>query len=695
MCAAGSLPGDLHKLWRARDPAGKGYHVEYGFSCMGYEIPGGIGVSLAAPDRVVYVMVGDGSYLMLPGELVTAVAERVAIVLVLVENHGYASIGALSRSVGGAGFGTHHRAARSSAAALDAPAGDALAAAAEALPVDLAANVETLGVPVTRVGTREQLAVALAATADPRGPVAIYVETDRYAGVPNYDGWWDVPVAAAVRPARGAGRARGVRAGAHAAAQLPGAGDERAARSHPLSGPRRGRDRRADAAGGRLDLRRLRGPRARRGRDGRARARRARAVRRGRRRGARRALRARRVARARRPRDAVRRSARRRLPAAGRRGVGRRPTAARRSPVLGAGRGGRRGARAAGRRAVDAETPRLRRARAVVNNILMGDEAAERLLVCEVVTPSGHWSSYPPHKHDRDALPDESLLEETYYHRASPPSGFALQRVYSDDRELDETLAVHDRDLVLVPRGYHAVAAPPGVRRLLPQRHGRDPAAAGHSSTTRRSPGRARPAPRPTCRSRRSRCPMSTPTTVRTLQNYVGGAWTPATRRPSALDVDEPGDRGGAGAGAAVERAPTSTPPSQAARAALPAWRDVSVIEPREPPVRAARGARRTPRGPRALGHGRDGQDARRRPRRGRRADRDGRGRVRDPDDDAGPRSSRTSRAASTPRRSASRSACARRSRRSTSRRWCRSGSCRSRSRAATRSSSSRPSRSR
>ena len=98
-----------------------------------------------------------------------------------------------------------------------------------------------------------------------------------------------------------------------------------------------------------------------------------------------------------------------------------------------------------------------------VHDILMGGEAAERLLVCEVVTPSGHWSSYPPHKHDRDALPHESLLEETYYHRTSPADGFALQRVYSDDRTLDETLAVHDRDLVLVPRGYHAVAAPPGV----------------------------------------------------------------------------------------------------------------------------------------------------------------------------------------------------------------------------------------
>jgi len=208
VCAAGSLPGDLHKLWHARDPAGKGYHVEYGYSCMGYEIPGGIGVSLAAPERVVYVMVGDGSYLMLPGELVTAVAERARIVLVLVQNHGYASIGALSRSVGGGGFGTHHRIADDDAPVLDAPDGDALAGAAQALPVDLAANVESLGVPVARVRTRDELADALAAAADVDSPVAIHVETDRYAGVPSYESWWDVPVAAVSRePAVQAARA--------------------------------------------------------------------------------------------------------------------------------------------------------------------------------------------------------------------------------------------------------------------------------------------------------------------------------------------------------------------------------------------------------------------------------------------------------------------------------------------------------
>jgi 5-deoxy-glucuronate isomerase len=94
--------------------------------------------------------------------------------------------------------------------------------------------------------------------------------------------------------------------------------------------------------------------------------------------------------------------------------------------------------------------------------ILMGDEEADSLLVCEVRTPAGHWSSYPPHKHDRDAMPEESFLEETYYHRISPPQGFALQRVYTDDGSLDETLVVRDGDTVLVPRGYHTVSAPPG-----------------------------------------------------------------------------------------------------------------------------------------------------------------------------------------------------------------------------------------
>jgi 3D-(3,5/4)-trihydroxycyclohexane-1,2-dione acylhydrolase (decyclizing) len=206
VCAAGSMPGDLHKLWRARDPEGKGYHVEYGYSCMGYEIPGGMGVKLAAPEREVYVMVGDGSYLMLPGELATAVAERIPIVVVLVDNHGYASIGALSRSVGSAGFGTHYRRADGSLP-LDAADGAGLAAPAEALPVDLAANAESLGATVIRARTVDDVRDALARSRGAGGPVVIHVEVDRYAGVPSYEGWWDVPVAevsddAAVRAAR-------------------------------------------------------------------------------------------------------------------------------------------------------------------------------------------------------------------------------------------------------------------------------------------------------------------------------------------------------------------------------------------------------------------------------------------------------------------------------------------------------------
>ncbi len=97
-----------------------------------------------------------------------------------------------------------------------------------------------------------------------------------------------------------------------------------------------------------------------------------------------------------------------------------------------------------------------------VRDILMEAQPAERLLVTEVITPQGHWSSYPPHKHDEDNRPNETYLEETYYHRVQPEKGFAFQRVYSEDRSLDETLTVSDGDTVLVPRGYHTVSAPPG-----------------------------------------------------------------------------------------------------------------------------------------------------------------------------------------------------------------------------------------
>lgn len=182
VCAAGSMPGDLHKLWRTRDP--KGFHVEYGYSCMGYEIPGGLGVKLAAPDREVFVLIGDASYLMLPGELVTAVAERVKLIVVLVQNHGYASIGSLSAACGGEGFGTRFR-YRDEQGRLEGGL----------LPVDLAANAASLGARVLAARTVSELAGALKAARDSDQTVVIHVETDPAKAVDIGGTWWDVPVA--------------------------------------------------------------------------------------------------------------------------------------------------------------------------------------------------------------------------------------------------------------------------------------------------------------------------------------------------------------------------------------------------------------------------------------------------------------------------------------------------------------------
>jgi 3D-(3,5/4)-trihydroxycyclohexane-1,2-dione acylhydrolase (decyclizing) len=181
VCAAGSMPGDLHKLWRTRDP--KGYHVEYGYSCMGYEIAGGLGVRLGAPDRDVFVMVGDGSYLMMSSELVTAVQENIKIIVVLVQNHGFASIGALSESLGSQRFGTSYR-RRSGDGRLDG----------DYLPVDLAANVRSLGVEVIEVNSRAELEKAIGTAKAGDGPIAIHVKTDPLIGAPDSDSWWDVPV---------------------------------------------------------------------------------------------------------------------------------------------------------------------------------------------------------------------------------------------------------------------------------------------------------------------------------------------------------------------------------------------------------------------------------------------------------------------------------------------------------------------
>ncbi len=197
VCAAGSLPGDLHKLWRARDP--KSYHLEYGYSCMGYEIAGGLGVKMAAPDRRVYVLVGDGSYLMMAQEIVTAVQEGIAIIIVLLDNHGFASIGGLSESVGGGGFGTRYRERNPHTGELDG----------DVLPIDLGANAASLGAKVWRADTIAVFRESLTAAAGHNGVAVIVVPVDRESRVGGYESWWNVPVAEvsttpAVRDARAA-----------------------------------------------------------------------------------------------------------------------------------------------------------------------------------------------------------------------------------------------------------------------------------------------------------------------------------------------------------------------------------------------------------------------------------------------------------------------------------------------------------
>ena len=184
--AAGSVPGDLHKLWRANRP--NTYHLEYGYSCMGYEIAGGLGVKMADPSREVFVMVGDGSYLMMAQEIVTSVQEGLKLIIVLLDSHGYASIGALSQSIGSGGFGTQFT---------------------YQVPVDLAANAASLGAVVYRVTDRATLDAALAAAREVDRTAVIYVQVDRNKGVPGYESWWDVPVAeVSEQPTVRAARAR-------------------------------------------------------------------------------------------------------------------------------------------------------------------------------------------------------------------------------------------------------------------------------------------------------------------------------------------------------------------------------------------------------------------------------------------------------------------------------------------------------
>jgi len=195
MCAAGSLPGDLHRLWRTRDP--KGYHLEYGYSCMGYEVAGGLGIKMAAPDREVYVMVGDGSWLMMSSELATAVQEGVKLTVVLLDNHGFQSIGGLSQAIGNGHFGVRYKLRNAKTGHLDGAN----------VPIDFAANARSLGAHVISARDIPDLKSALAQARKQTTSTVIVIETDGEKRAPGYESWWDVPISevselSAVRKAR-------------------------------------------------------------------------------------------------------------------------------------------------------------------------------------------------------------------------------------------------------------------------------------------------------------------------------------------------------------------------------------------------------------------------------------------------------------------------------------------------------------
>ena len=183
VCAAGSLPGDLHKLWRTRNP--KQFHLEYGYSCMGYEIAGGLGIKMADPKRDVYVLVGDGSYLMLAQEIITSIQENYKLIIVLINNDGHSSIGGLSRATGAQGFATRFRYRDHNTGELKG----------DILPVDLAANAESLGANVIEVTTRQSLKAALQDARDSDRTTVVKIDVDYDVSVPQYESWWDVPVA--------------------------------------------------------------------------------------------------------------------------------------------------------------------------------------------------------------------------------------------------------------------------------------------------------------------------------------------------------------------------------------------------------------------------------------------------------------------------------------------------------------------
>lgn len=184
LCASGSAPGDLHKLWRTKDS--KGFHLEYGYSCMGYEISGGLGAKMACPDREIYVILGDGGYLMMPSEIVTSLQEGYKLTIILIDNNGFASIGGLSKSIGGEGFGTNYVYRDPETGLLSG----------EQLPVDLAKNAESLGAKVFKATDVASFETALADSKKETRTSVIYIETVPERKMAGYGhAWWDVPIA--------------------------------------------------------------------------------------------------------------------------------------------------------------------------------------------------------------------------------------------------------------------------------------------------------------------------------------------------------------------------------------------------------------------------------------------------------------------------------------------------------------------
>ena len=188
VCAAGSLPGDLHKLWRTKDH--KGFHLEYGYSCMGYEIAGGLGIKMADPNREIYVMVGDGSYLMLAQEIVTSIQENLKLTIILIDNQGYKSIGSLSRSLGSKGFGTRFSFRNEK---KNNDFGDNDQKEKEVI-INLAENAKSLGAHVFQCENYNDLENALKESKSIDKTTVIYTQCDRFHEVEGYS-WWDVPVA--------------------------------------------------------------------------------------------------------------------------------------------------------------------------------------------------------------------------------------------------------------------------------------------------------------------------------------------------------------------------------------------------------------------------------------------------------------------------------------------------------------------